>query len=105
MINSVKLQGIIKNITVRGTDERNIMTATVTQYAGVNPRTGGAVSNAFANIVAFDEKAKAALRAFIDIQENRPEVVIEGRLSYYTTKDGKDVRQQVIVESISAVTK
>ena len=98
MLNSITFQGKLKSIVVRGTDDRNIRTGTVSQYAGVSP-TGAPRCNAFVNFVAFDEKAKAMLDALIDLQEKQPEVVLEGQLSYYRTKDN-DVRQQVIVSSI-----
>lgn len=99
MINTVKFQGTLKNITERGEGERKILTGTVSQYAGVSP-TGGPRCNAFVNFVAFDEKAKAMLRGLVDIQETKPEVIVEGQLSYYRTKDN-DVRQQVIISSIA----
>ena len=98
MINTVRFQGTLKNITERGEGERKILTGTVSQYAGVSP-TGSPRCNAFVNFVAFDEKAKAMLRGLVDIQESKPEVIVEGQLSYYRTKDN-DVRQQVIISSI-----
>ena len=101
MLNTVKFEGNIKNITVRGTEQRNVVTATVSQYAGVSP-TGQPRCNAFVNVVAFSDKAKAMLNALMDIQERMPSVIIEGQLSYYRAKDDS-VRQQVIVESVSLV--